>query len=244
MNSKVNELTLTGHFQELKVRVVRCVLVFVGLFFLCYLKATPIVKFLLKAGEDAGFTLSYISPQEILVQSLRVAGVVAMILSLPVIAWNIFAFISPAVDKKKNRIVIGICTVTGFVLFAAGIVFCIYILFPFVYQYLYQYSSEFGVKGYVSVEKYLSMFLATTKVMGILFDFPLACAGLANCGILTAGNMKKAFKPAVIVILIVSAIITPPDVLSMLIVAVPMLGIYVVSIGVCKVFQKKDEDEK
>lgn len=240
---KNNELTLSGHVKELKHRLLFCVLVFVALFIFFYINAQPLTKQFLKLGESAGFSLGYLSPQEMLLQSLRICGTMALLVSLPLIIWQIGAYVMPAVGTKKGRKIFVVDIVVAIALFLLGLLFCIKVLFPFIFQYLHTYSEGFGVHGYVSVDAYLTFFITTAWIIGLLFEVPLVSAGFSLCGILTAQMMWKAFRPAIVIIAIVAAIITPPDAMSMMIVGVPMVGIYIVSIGICKICQTTGKEK-
>jgi len=238
MNNK-NQLTLTQHFHELKKRVVVCLTFFIAVFCFCYYNATSITKWFIQIGKDAGFTVGYVTPQEMLLQSLRLCSTIALVASLPLIIWNVLAFVMPAIPSQRVHKLILIGLIVFISLFALGIIFCIKILFPFVFQYLYSYSKGFEVPGYATVSSFLSLFLTTTWIMGFLFEVPLFSALLTIAGILNHTVMQKGLKPAVIIIAIIAAIITPPDVVSMMIVGIPMMAIYVFSIGISFVCERK-----
>lgn len=231
MNNK-NQLTLTQHFHELKRRAAVCLAFFIAVFCFCYYNATSITKWFIQIGKDAGFAVGYVTPQEMLLQSLRLCGTLALVVSLPLIIWNVLAFVMPAIPSQRVHKLIIIGVLVFISLFALGIIFCIKILFPFVFKYLYSYSKGFGVTGYATVSSFLSLFLTTAWIMGLLFEVPLFSALLSLAGVLNHTVMKKGLKPAVIVIAIIAAIITPPDVVSMMIVGIPMMAIYVLSIGI------------
>lgn len=239
MSSNKNELTVSGHVRELKRRLFLCVAAFIVLFIILYTKAPAFIRLFIKTGEQAGFTLGYLAPQEMLLQALRLSATVAVILSLPVILWQAGAFLMPAVGTAHGRKLIIIGLIASVFLFCSGITFCVEILFPFVFQYLHSYSEEFNVTGFISISSYLDLFLSTAWIMGFLFEIPLFAALLGAAGILRAEMMKKALKPAIVIIAIISAAITPPDVVSLVMVALPMIMIYVVSIGVCQLVSKK-----
>lgn len=243
-NSNKNELTIAEHLQELKKRVLTCFFCFVIIFILCYTKATDITKIFLKIGANAGFNMGYISPQEMLIQSLRICGIISLLVTLPIIAWHVLQYILPIFSSKKAKMLLGSCITISILLFVLGIWFCMKILFPFVFQYLQNYSAEFGVKGYVSVKSFLDIFLTTSWIMGFLFEVPIFSALLSKLGVLNASLMIKAMRGVIIVIAIISAIITPPDVVSMLIVGIPMTGIYVISIIISFIFGRNRKGKK
>lgn len=235
----MKQLTVYGHLQELKKRICHSALYYITFFLLCMLKSGPIIERIIADAADSGFTLVYISPQEVLVQSFRAAGILALILSLPPVLRELCVFVLPAIDEKKNRQILCLCMCAGFVLFLAGLAFCYICMFPYIYKYLYAYASSYGLEGYISLEKFISLFLSAAWVIGCAFELPLASYGLGRCGILTYSMMKKSLKPAIIIICILSAIVTPPDILSMLIVALPLTLVYLSGIGICHIAQRR-----
>lgn len=231
-----NELTVTAHFAELRNKIIVCALMYAILFILCYVKSDVFLKYVMDTGKRAGFTLGYVAPQEVLIQAIRLSGTVALLLSLPIFSIEILLFIVPAIDSKSAKRVLIMCTIIAYALFLIGFVFCQTGLLPMVYQYLFEYANKLGAADYVSLENYLSLLLSTTWIIGLAFELPLLTAGLSRIGILTAKRMKEFFKPATIIIFIISALITPPDVVSMLIVAGPLEIVYTISIVVCRIF--------
>lgn len=238
-----NELTVDEHFHELKVRVICCAVLFVIAFIICYCWAPNLTKCFLKVGQDAGFTLGYIEPQEMLLQSLRLCLLIALVITIPCILWNVLAFVLPIFRKTRVKIIVVTCTLVSLGLFVLGIVFCLKILFPFVFQYLYSYSKSFGIDGYATVSSFLNLFITTSCIIGFLFEMPLFSAVLTLIGVLTSARMKKGIKLAVVIIAIISAVITPPDVISMAIVGIPMVAIYIFSIVVSLVCEKIKKGE-
>lgn len=228
-----NDLTLGQHFRELRNRFLWCIGVFVVCFVTIYCFSNRIVGQLLSLGTAAGFKFAYLTPQELLIQALRVSAILALLGSMPIIVYHVIEFIAPCFDSKIVKHVFRIGAIFASILFCAGILFCVLVLFPFVFKYLYTYANGFDVVGMISVEAYFDLFILITMIMGVLFELPLFCGVLALCRVLTSKRMLAAFRPAIIVIMIVSAFVTPPDVISMLMVAVPMIVIYAISIVIC-----------
>lgn len=233
-----NDLTLGQHFRELRSRFLWCVGVFAVLFAVLYCFSGSIVNQLLSIGTESGFKFAYLTPQELLIQALRVSAILALLCSMPVIIYHVIEFIAPCFDSKAAKYWFSIGAIFASVLFCVGILFCVLVLFPFVFKYLYTYANGFNVVGMISVEAYFNLFILITMIMGALFELPLFCSVLALCRVLTSKQMRSAFRPAIIVIMIISALITPPDAVSMLMVAMPMIVIYAISIVVCRLLNE------
>lgn len=234
-----NELTLIGHLNELKHRICVCIGAMVLAFIFCYARIDSITNAFLQIGADAGFRMGVISPQELLIQSLRLCGVMALVLVIPLCALEVVLFLQPVLQTKKSIIVCLLVWASSLLLFALGMLFCFKVLFPFVFQYLHEYTVAFITDGSISVGAFLNFLLNICVIMALIFEVPLVTAGLSVVGIITPVQMLKAFKPVLVMILVIAAIVTPPDVISMIMVAIPMIAIYMVSIGVSYVCKRR-----
>lgn len=238
-NKDPNELTLGEHLRELKRRVFSILLAFVVVFILAYVKSENILTFVMSLGKKAGYTFVYISPQEVILQQLRIAGVFSIIVVLPLIIYHIARFVSPIFTSKhafRKLILVGIGAILFFV---AGTLFAYKVLLPFVYQFFYGLGKDLGVQANVSLSEYLSLFLTIEICLGVVTEMPLACLVLTRAGVINSNILRKGRSVATVIIFIVGAIITPPDAISQCMVAIPMVGLYQLSIWVSILAEKK-----
>lgn len=235
-----NELTFADHLREFKHRIVFTTGVFIICFILCYIHCDTLLTYLVKIGEDVGFNFVYISPQEILVQQLRLAGVFALLITIPVAVYNIAAFLAPVFTDDKHAILkMTIYCISALAMFAIGVIFAYKVLLPFIYRFLYDIGCNSDIEAQISTEKYLDLLITVTLCLGVIFEMPLLCILLTLMGIINSSAMIKA-RPIVLVgSFIVGAVITPPDVLSQVMVALPMVVLYQISIILCKVIGKE-----
>ena len=243
-NKDPNSLTLGEHLRELKKRMLCILLAFVVVFILAYVKSESILKFVMSLGKKAGYTFVYISPQEVILQQLRIAGVLSVIVVLPLIVYHVARFVSPVFTGKhafRRLILIGIGAILFFV---AGTLFAYKVLLPFVYQFFYGLGNDLGIQANVSLDEYLSLFLTIEICLGVVTEMPLACLVLTRAGVINSTLLKKGRAVATVIIFIVGAIITPPDVVSQCMVAIPMVGLYQLSIWVSTLAEKKKEVSK
>lgn len=239
-----NELTVAQHLQELKKRLFCVAAWFSILFVALYLKSNQLLAILIGIGEDAGFTLGYTSPQEMFLQAIRVSAIGAFILSFPVVVFQSVMFCVPAIETTKARRLIGVVAFVGTLLFFFGTAFSIKIVLPYTYKYLYVYSGRFQVESFVSVSNYISLLVTITTGMGVMFELPLISLAVTNCGIISVKMLKSSWRVIIIFIFVISAIITPPDVISMIVVAVPICGLYMVSVVICSITEAKRRRSK
>ena len=210
-----NEMDLSGHVKELKHRMMFVLVVFLVVFIAAYIKSNDLMNLITSLGKSIGYKFIYLAPQEVIVQQFRIAGVTALICNLPIIVYEIVAFIA-------------------LVLFLLGTIFAYEILLPFVYRFLYETGQTSKITAQISIKEYITLFITLESCIGIVTEMPLICIMLTKVGILTPDIMVKIRAYIIVAIFIVAAIITPPDVVSQMMVAIPMICLYQVSIILCK----------
>ncbi len=232
-----NVLTAEEHFAELKKRILFIVGIILILFAICLWKSNSILALFLKQGKDAGYTMVALSPQEALLQQLRVSFTFGFLVSLPVLLYEIVVFVTPAIDTSY-KIKFWFTVVAGALLFILGVCFATYLLFPFVLKYMKDISNVADIALNISVENYISFFLTLVIIIGLVFEIPIVSLIMSNLGIITSKGMKKYKKIIIVAIFVLAAIITPPDIVSQLMVAVPMIILYEISIFLCGIVEK------
>lgn len=165
---------------------------------------------------------------------LSVSLYLGILFSSPYIVYELFKFISPALyDNEKKysyRIVI-----SAYMLFVIGLLVSYYLLFPISCRFLATYSVSSHVHTMITLDSYLSLFLSLTLTMGIVFQLPVLSFFMAKMDLLDSSAMKRYRKHAFILILLIAAIITPPDAMTLLLVSFPLYALYELSIAVVRV---------
>ncbi|MDD3875708.1 MAG: twin-arginine translocase subunit TatC [Bacteroidales bacterium] len=164
---------------------------------------------------------------------MMVSFIASIIIVFPFLLWQLWLFIKPALfveEREKIKCFIAWASM----LFFIGILFSYYIIVPLAINFLGTYKVDAEVDNTITLMSYISSVTMITLAMGIVFQLPLLVAILTRIGILTPSYMKSNRKIVIVIILIVSAIITPPDVFSQLLVAFPLYGLYEISISISK----------
>lgn len=154
----------------------------------------------------------------------------------PYILWELFRFISPALYENEKRYSVGVALAI-FVLFVLGVLMCYYILFPIAFRFLGTYSVSERVTSNITLDSYVSTFVTLTLVMGLVFQLPVIAFALAKLGFVRHEILAQYRKHAFLIIMIVAAIITPPDVMTLILVTLPLYLLYVLSIRIVKVVE-------
>ncbi|HJO22831.1 MAG: twin-arginine translocase subunit TatC [Myxococcota bacterium] len=231
-------LPLTDHLAELRSRLFKCVLAWVIGVAAAWSFSEEIFGLLLRPAVEAlgggERPLQAIAPTEIFFTYLKCAVLAGFVLSLPVIFWQLWSFIAPGLyPNEKNAVVPFVCAST--LLFTGGAVFGYTTVFPLMFQFLSSFDSEFVHSAWTMRE----VFALTTRLFlafGVAFELPVLVFFLAVAGIVDAPTLLRGTPYAVLAVFVVAAILTPPDWVSQVFLAVPMVGLYLLGIGVAWIF--------
>lgn len=238
-------MTLLEHLDELRKRLLwSIVAIFVG-FLLCWYWAQPIFRWMsvpitqfLPAGEKLAFT-GLVDPFMLYMKVALLAGI---FVASPVVLWQFWLFVSPALYKHERRIMVPFVFFTT-AFFLAGGYFGYKIAFPMVVRFLLTVGQDF--RQVVTINEYFSMASKVILGLGLVFELPVLIMLLARFGIVTAKFLLKYFRFAVLIIFIIAAVITPtPDIPTQCVFALPMIVLYLLGILVAWLFGKKRPTEE
>lgn len=232
------ELTLVEHLDELRRRIIISFAVIFTMSLLAFPFASKILMILKEPSSGLIEKLAFFDPQEAFLVNIKIAFFTALLLSLPVILYQLWAFISPAMDEKiKKRWVNFLVFSLG--AFISGSLFGFFILLPTALRFLLSFAQE-SLEPVISVSSYTSFVVLLILGCGLVFEMPVLSYLLTKTGVVTDRFLRSKWKYAVIIIFIAAAVITPtPDAFSMTILAIPMLLLYEVSIWVSKLAKRR-----
>lgn len=220
------------HIEELRSRLIKSAGAFVLAFCLCYNFIGKLIPHLIAPAGHLFFT----APADAFSAYMMVGAVMALVVASPYIVYQIWAFVGGALKPSEKKFVI-IFAPLSLMFFLAGGAFAYFITVPMAYRFLMSFSSEYLIPM-VTVKNYLGFLGHMIVAFGVAFELPLILAFLAKIGIASPEYLRQMRRHAIIIILIVAALMTPPDIASMLILAVPLMILYEVGIIFVKFFYK------
>lgn len=235
--------SIVDHLSELRNRLFVVVIAFVALSLGAFAFVKTITEVMLTMGTEAGFNFVYISPSEILVANFKVSLIISLVVDLPLILFELWAFAAPALTKRE-KIVVSLCLLAGLVFFAIGCYFCYRVAMPMMVQFLSNYSNSDLITASISFQNYLNFVVSMILTFGLVFEMPILAMLLSQFGILKPQFMVKARKYAILIIFVIAAIITPPDIVSQIMIGVPMILLYEISILVCRLTYRRKKEKQ
>lgn len=159
----------------------------------------------------------------------------------PYILYELFRFISPALYENERRYSVQVAGII-YVLFLLGVLMSYFVLFPISFRFLGTYSVSAKVVSNITLDSYISTFVSLTLVMGVVFQLPVIAFFLGKMGVVTSSLLANYRKHSFIAIMLVAAIITPPDLMTLILVTIPLYLLYEVSIRVVKWVEPKEQE--
>ncbi len=234
------EMPLSEHLRELRNRLFVCLAVLLAATLAGLHFAPRIVELLLAIGRSYRYRFVYIAPQELLLQYVATALICGLCAAVPVLFYETWAFVRPGLRRQEKALFL-FAMVFGVLCFCGGVYFAFKIMLPFMLHFLISLSGGSSASASISVQSYISFLTTVFLVFGVVFELPVLSVLLNRLGILKARWMRKGRRVMIVAIFFIAALITPPDVVSQIMVAVPMLALYELSILLCALSQKLQE---
>ncbi len=232
---KKEEMSLFGHLDELRKRLIIIVLVNFAAALLLFSQTELIMNYLLDVNP--GMELVYTTPSELLTVYIQLSFILAITICSPITVYEIWAFIEKGLyDKEKKAILFTL--IFGAVFFILGVVFCYFLVLPTTLEFFIRIAID-EVSSMLSIQSYVSFVNMMLLSFGAVFEMPVIVFLLTHLGIIKPEFLRKNRGIIIVAIFIVAAVITPPDVISQLMIGIPMVLLLEFSIIVSSIVYKK-----
>ncbi|MGD2034344.1 MAG: twin-arginine translocase subunit TatC [Bacteroidales bacterium] len=267
MGEKENsEMSFLEHLEELRWHIIRSLVAIILVGILAFVFKRIVFDVIILGPSKSGFFTNYwlcrfgtqllntsklcINSSPIKLQNIQMAGqftahikislIAGIIMAFPYIFYEFWSFVRPALYAKERRLARGSILMISF-LFFLGVLFGYYIICPLSINFLYNYQvSDIAIND-IKLMSYISIIASVCLASGVLFELPVIVLFLSKIGLLTPAFLRKYRKHALVVILVLSAIITPPDIFSQILVSLPLLLLYEISIKISERIARKQE---
>ena len=242
--SEDDKLPFTTHLEELRKRLIICFISIGVCFAGSYVFSKELFEILMRpllAAMPPEEKLIYTGLPEAFFTYLKVAFLAGVLFSVPVIMYQLWMFIAPGLYDKEKRWVMPIVFLSSF-FFVGGALFGYFIVFPYGFKFFMGFASE-SVRPLPSMKEYLGFSAKLLFAFGIVFELPLFITFLAKLGIVNVQFLKTKRKYALLLFFVFAALLTPPDVITQIMMAGPLMVLYEISIVGARIFGKKEAKE-
>jgi sec-independent protein translocase protein TatC len=238
--SEEERLPFTAHLEELRKRLITCAIAVGVGFAAAYFFKEQLFHILvlpLKEAMQSGDTLIYTSLPEAFFTFLKTAFLAGLMLASPVLLYQFWMFVAPGLYDREKRLLLPIVVLSTF-FFAGGALFGYFIVFPLGFKFFLSFATD-TIRPLPSMKEYLGLASKMLLAFGLAFELPLVLTFMAKLGIVNVAFLKRQRKYAILLFFVFSAILTPPDVISQVLLALPMAVLYEISILGAKIFGRK-----
>ena len=228
------EREFTEHFDELRKRILIVMYFFVAALFVGFFFSKPLIYRMQNAPWTENIQMHAFQVTDPLRIYLVVIVIIAFIIILPVILYQLWAFIAPGLYEKERKVTLSYIPI-AMVLLLLGMSFAYFIVVPYIIGFTFDLSFEMGIETTIGINEYFAFLFRTVLPFGVIFQLPVIVLFLTQLGIITQMFLKKNRKYAYFIMFVLAALIAPPDLMTHLLLTVPMIILYEISIYVSKI---------
>ena len=236
-------MSFLDHLEELRRRIIHSLIAVAVALGVCWTFADTLFRVVAVPIRKTGVEMIVTSPTQAFNLELKLALLAAIFLAAPFILGQVWLFISPGLYKHERRYALPFIVSSSF-LFALGGMFGYFVAFPFALQFLIQWAVGMGLVPRISASEYFDLFIMVELGLAVIFEIPALIFVLARIGLVSGPFLLRNTRYAVLIAFVVAAIITPTtDIPNMMMMAVPMVALYMLGVVVAYVFGKKRTKE-
>ncbi len=229
-------MPLSGHLTELRNRILTILGTIFGLFLITYFFSAELLT--IAQRPIAGTNLVFISPTEAFFARMKIAIYAALFIGLPVTLFQVWQFCAPGLLSREKRYTV-VFVVTSMLLFTTGALFCYFLILPYGLSFLLSFATE-TIQPQISIGFYISFIFKLILVFGIVFEVPLVTLLLVQAGVVTPQFLTSNRSYVYVGAFVIAATLTPPDVITQVLMAGPLLVLFEISIAISKIlFRRK-----
>jgi len=235
-------MPLLDHLIELRKRLIYALVCFFAVFFVTFYFAKPIFSFLIQPAVNDGYKVIVLDIFEFFFVTVKLSAFVALIVGFPLIAVQIWLFVAPGLYRHEKRAFVPFLVATPF-MFYAGCALMYYVVLPYVINFMLTQYAPPDIEKTLRSSDYLERILQLVFAFGFAFEVPVLLTLLIQVGIVTTEGLKSKRRYAIVIAFVIAAVLAPPDVVSQVALAIPLMAFYEISILIGGWIERKRAEE-
>ena len=233
------KMSFFDHLTELRTRIIWSLIPSAGGLAIAFYFTDRIMVFLQRPLANLKTPPIFLTPTEYFWTYMKVAMITGVFIAMPIILWNVWAFVAPGLHKHERKYAMPFVLV-GSALFLSGGAFAIFVIIPFAINFLVSFGQEQGLKPMITISSYIDFIIKFTLAFGVVFELPVVITLLSMLGLVTPQFLSKNRKYAVLINFIIAAVLTPtPDIVNQTLMAGPLCILYELGIISARIFGRK-----
>ncbi|WP_271397728.1 twin-arginine translocase subunit TatC [Salinicoccus roseus] len=224
----------TEHLEELRKRLLIVMYFFVGALIIGFLLSKPLIYQMQNAPWAESIQMHAFQVTDPLKIYLLVIVIIGLVVVLPVIMYQLWAFVAPGLYGNERKLTLSYIPIV-MILMLIGMAFGYFVLVPYIIQFTFDLSEEMGIETTIGINQYFGFLFRTVLPFGVIFQMPILVLFLTQLGLLTPMFLKKNRKYAYFILLVIAALIAPPDLMTHIMLTIPMIVLYEISIYISKI---------
>ncbi|KAA3609821.1 MAG: twin-arginine translocase subunit TatC [Calditrichaeota bacterium] len=241
---QTNEMPFLDHLEELRWRIIKALVSVVFFTIIAFFFSDYFLNWLLQPSfeVDAQISLQVLKVQAVFIIKLEIALLVGVIISIPVILFQIWSFLSPGLKSSERKYIWPII-IFAMISFAIGAAFAYYLIIPYALKFFLELAPQ-NVTNNIAIDFYFGFLLRLLVVFGVVFELPVISIVLAKLGLITPAFLKKYRRHAIVLFFVAAALLTPPDPTTQVFLALPLILLYEFTIFILRFVTKKEKNEE
>lgn len=231
-------MSVVDHLNELRGRLIISGIGFIVTFIVGFFVAKPVIIYLQNSEQAHNIQMNAFSVTDPINIYMKFALIIGLVLLSPLLMYQLWAFIRPGLYELEQKVTLSYIPMT-LILFLGGVAFSYYIVFPYVLEFMISLSKMLDIQNVIGINEYFTFLLQITLPFGLLFEMPVLVMFLTRLGIITPSFLTKIRKYAYFILLVIAGIITPPELTSHLLVTLPLIILYEISIVISRIAYKR-----
>ncbi|WP_434121954.1 twin-arginine translocase subunit TatC [Salinicoccus roseus] len=224
----------TEHLEELRKRLLIVMYFFVGALIIGFFLSKPLIYQMQNAPWAESIQMHAFQVTDPLKIYLLVIVIIGLVVVLPVIMYQLWAFVAPGLYGNERKLTLSYIPIV-MILMLIGMAFGYFVLVPYIIQFTFDLSEEMGIETTIGINQYFGFLFRTVLPFGVIFQMPILVLFLTQLGLLTPMFLKKNRKYAYFILLVIAALIAPPDLMTHIMLTIPMIVLYEISIYISKI---------